>query len=117
MTVVVIAMTLSVLIAAMTAAAARGLLKANGAVGIRTAATMRSQEAWRVAHARALPTTVLTAAIVVAAGIVLLLVGLPEGQMETAGGILTAVTVVGVIGAAVIAHRAAQRVAAAERHA
>jgi hypothetical protein len=108
MIVILIAMTLSLLIAVMTAAAALGILKNNGAVGIRTTATMRSEKAWLRAHIRALPTTVATAAIIVIIGVALLSIGLTDEELETAGGILTGLTIVGLVGAAVIAHRAAK---------
>ncbi|WP_233571475.1 SdpI family protein [Cellulomonas triticagri] len=55
MSVCVLAIALSVLVIAMTWAGASGLLPANGFVGIRTPAILRSERAWQAAHRAALP--------------------------------------------------------------
>lgn len=109
MTVILIAMALSVLFTSMTAAAARGLLKNNGAIGIRTRATMRNQGAWQRGHASALPVTLITSALVVVTGATILLSDWQADSAETAGGALIGITIVGLLVAALIANRSAKQ--------
>jgi len=108
MPVVTIAMILSLVILAMTLTAAHGLLPLNGAVGIRTGATMRDEDTWRRAHQAALPVTALTAGVVVPAGVTSIASGWLDGHLELAGSVLLAATVAGLLVAAVVAHRAAR---------
>lgn len=110
---VVVAMAVAVMVWLITRAAARGHLTANGAIGIRTPATQRSEEAWVAAHRAALPVVAWGAAAVVGAAVVVLVVGfLTAQQTETAGLVLLVADIVLAVVAGVVAHRAAARVPA-----
>ncbi|MBD8078393.1 SdpI family protein [Cellulosimicrobium arenosum] len=110
MAVVWVATGLAVLVWAMTLAAARGVLPANGLAGIRTPATQRSEAAWEAAHRAALPVVSVAAVLVVAAGVVVLLAGMPDGVTPEAAGLtLLGAQAVAVVVAAVVADRAARR--------
>jgi len=101
---------LAVLIWAVTAAAAHGTLSANGLIGIRTPATQRSEEAWRASHRAALRLLTPTSLVVAIAGLIVALVPPVTRSVGEAGGlVLLGVYVLALIGAGVIAHRAAQR--------
>lgn len=108
MPLVALAMALSLGVFTMTLTAARGLLPLNGAVGIRTRATMHDRDAWRRAHQTALPVTALTAGVVVAAGVTSIAPGSLGGHLELVGAVLVAGTVAGLLLSAVVAHRAAR---------
>lgn len=105
MVLIVVAMVLAVAVPVMAWCAARGSLPANGVVGIRTRATRRSPEAWRAAHRAALP-------VVLAGGVVVLLLAVlavvrEPADPEIAGLVLLGVDVLVLIGAGVVAQRAA----------
>ncbi|CAM3888386.1 SdpI family protein [Isoptericola cucumis] len=111
MALLVVAMVLAVGVWLMTVAAARGRIGANGAIGIRTPATQRSQEAWVAAHRAALPLVTWGGLAVVVAALVVVLGGFLEPTaLEMVG--ITLVLAEGVLAviAGVVAHRAAARV-------
>ena len=110
---VVVAMAVAVMVWLITRAAARGHLTANGAIGIRTPATQRSEEAWVVGHRAALPVVAWGGAVVVLASVAVLVGGvLTAQQTETAGLMLLVGDIVLAVVAGVVAHRAAARVSA-----
>ena len=106
MALLVVAALLPLLLIAVTAAAARGAIPANGLVGIRTPATQRSEEAWRAAHRAALAVVVPGGVLVAVAGVVLAV--LRRGSDATGPGLvlLGAFLVVALAGLA-LAQRAA----------
>jgi uncharacterized membrane protein len=109
MALAVTAMILAIVVVAMTLAAARGALSANGLLGIRTPATQRSDDAWRAGHRAALP--VVTSGGVVGFVGALAVVGgaVPPGfTAETAGLVLIVLEGVAVSVGAVVADRAAR---------
>lgn len=113
MVVLVVAMAVAVGVWLITRAAARGHLGANGAIGIRTTATQRSEEAWVAAHRSALPLLTWGGLVVVVGALVILLGGfVAPDELETAGLVLLLAEGVLVVAAAVVAHRAASRVPA-----
>ncbi|MEL7975409.1 SdpI family protein [Isoptericola sp. F-RaC21] len=112
MVVLVVAVAVAVGVWLITRAAARGQLGANGAVGIRTPATQRSEAAWEAGHRAALPLLRWAAIVIALAGIGALLVLGPDGagRLEIAGLVLLVAVLVVVVVAGVVAHRAASRV-------
>jgi uncharacterized membrane protein len=54
---------------------ARGIIRRNAFVGVRTRATMRDDAAWRRAHEVAVLPTVITATTTIVAGVVLIAMG------------------------------------------
>jgi uncharacterized membrane protein len=110
MAVAVTAVVLAVLVVAMTRAAARGRLPANGLLGIRTPATQRSDTAWRAGHRAAFP-VVTWGGLVVLFGALAVLVGAVPSAFtpETAGLVLIALEGIVVVVGAVVADRAARR--------
>ncbi|MFI2103588.1 SdpI family protein [Isoptericola sp. NPDC019693] len=110
---VVTAMAVAVMVWLITRAAARGHLTANGAIGIRTPATQRSEEAWVVGHRAALPVVAWGGAVVVVASVVVLVGAFLTAQhTEVAGLVLLVVDIALTVVAGVVAHRAAARVPA-----
>ncbi len=115
MAVLVVAMAVAVGVWLITRAAARGYLGANGAIGIRTTATQRSEEAWVAGHRAALPLVRAAGLVVALAGLTALVVldaGRDASRYETTGLVLLVSEMVVVVVAAVVAHRAASRVPA-----
>ncbi|MEU2199751.1 SdpI family protein [Isoptericola sp. NPDC019482] len=113
MVLLLVAMVLALGVWLVALAAARGRLTANGAIGIRTPATQRSQEAWVAAHRAALPLVAWGGLAVVAAALVVLLGGFLEpAGLETVGITLVLAEGVLVVIAAAVAHRAAVQVPA-----
>jgi len=113
MVVLVVAMVLAVGVWLITLTAARGRLGANGAIGIRTPATQRSEEAWAAGHRAALPLVGWGGLAVVVVGLVVLVGGLVDADAaETAGLVLLVTEGALVVVAGVVAHRAATRVPA-----
>ena len=90
--------------------AAAGRIKNNGALGLRTPATMRSEEAWEAGHRAALfvvKPLCVWAGIAAVAGAVL-------GSWPPAGIVLVLISagllVAGTVGGGVVAHRAARSI-------
>ena len=95
---------------AMTAAASRGVLPANGMLGIRTPATQRSEAAWRAGHRAALKVVVPGSVVIVVLGL-LIVTGSSSGiaSMDAQGIAVLVLVGVMVVVAAVVANRAASR--------
>lgn len=107
MIVVILAVALSLMVVAVTFLAARGILPLNGFIGIRTRAVMRTEATWKAGHSSALPLTAGTSlATCIAAGVVLLVS--PAERLEETGLVATGVFVLGLLGAALVANRAAK---------
>lgn len=92
--------------------AAAGRIRNNGALGLRTPATMSSEEAWEAGHRAALPVVkplCIGAGIAAVAGAIL-------GSWAPAGIVLVLIAagllVAGAVGGGVAAHRAARSVSA-----
>lgn len=113
MALVVVAIVVTLGVVWMTFAAARGSLKANGLVGIRTTATQQSETAWQAGHKAALPFVIWGGFVVVIAGALMLLGVIPSWPEQGFGGLaLLGLEVVILIVSAVVAHRAARAVPA-----
>ncbi|HLU98553.1 MAG TPA: SdpI family protein [Thermobifida alba] len=92
---------------------ARGRLRPNPLVGIRTHATLSDERLWYAVHRRVAPWVVGAGAVFSAGGTVLLLLGDSVAQVVTILGTAPAALVL--VGAgSVLAHRAAHRVGEAE---
>lgn len=102
---------LAVAILAMTVAASRGALPANGLLGIRTPATQRSEAAWREGHRAALKVIAPWSVVIVVLGL-LIASGGTRGiaSLDAQGVMVLALFGVMAVVAAVVAHRAASRV-------
>ena len=92
-------------------AAADGRIRGNGALGLRTPATMASEAAWEGGHRAALP---LVRPLCVAAAVSALL-GAVLGSWPPTGLIFVllaaAFLVIGTVGGGIVAHRAARSAA------
>ncbi len=108
MPIVIVAMLLALLVVVLTILASRGILTVNGLIGIRTPTTKMSERAWEAGHKAAMPTVIVTAAVTVAGG-GLVLVGAVPGTTEFVGTALVAILVIGLIGAAIVAERGARK--------
>ena len=90
----------------------RGGLSRNSAIGIRTKRTLASEAAWAAAHATARPYLWGMAAIAGIHAIALLTVQLGD-HSESLGHVLAVSGFLGVLGAALLAWKAADRAATA----
>lgn len=101
----------SILLPALSWLAARGTLPMNPIAGIRIPSTMRSPAAWRAGHRGALPWTVVTAVVVVAGALVMMLARPRSGAPTVVWPLcLAGVLIIGTIVASVVASRAARDV-------
>jgi uncharacterized membrane protein len=98
-----------------TRAAADGDIPVNGLLGIRTAATKRSEAAWRAGHTAALPVLHLTAVAAVVGAAVTFVVALVLGA--DSNGITTLVLLLAYAVVVLLLLRAAQVANAAARSA
>lgn len=104
---IIITIVLAVVVTGVVWGAARGALPANGMVGIRTQKTQRSEGAWRAAHRAALRLVLPASAVVVLAGAIALF-ALPSGwNAEVVGLVLLALYAIMLVGAGLVAQRAA----------
>lgn len=100
---------LALLLVGVLAGAARGLIPANGLIGLRTPALLRSEEGWRAGHRAALR-IMAPAGVVVAGAAVAVAVLEPWGEQGgyVAGLVLLGVLVAVAVLATVVAHRTAR---------
>lgn len=103
-----VAFALALMWSAVGVLALRGALPRNRWLGVRAAATMRSDEAFGVANRVAAPGTLGAASICVVAGVLTLAVGGGWSVLFGVGGLVAAVVLVGVVGG--LGVRAAQAI-------
>ncbi|AHW65497.1 Putative secreted protein [Corynebacterium glyciniphilum AJ 3170] len=114
----VMAVVLSMVISQVTKAAARGDLPRSGAVGIRTAATKASDDAWTAGHEAAAPLArTVTLGTSVLAVVIIILSFIFDGAWVTALGVVPFVIVlVSLIPVVRAANRAARMAEAAKKN-
>lgn len=102
---------LAVLLVLMTWAAAVGLLPANGLVGLRTPALLRSEEGWRAGHLAALRVLLPVGVVVLGAcGYVAAVRPWSPDTTRVVGGALLVVLIGAALLATSLAHRRAKAV-------
>lgn len=104
---------LAALLLVMTWSAAAGRLPANGIVGLRTPALLRSEEGWRAGHRAALVVLAPVCPVVLGACVVAAAVRpWGRGTADLVGGVLLVVLLVAALVATLVAHRRARSVVA-----
>jgi uncharacterized membrane protein len=98
----------AVLVLVLTWLAARGSLPLNPVAGLRLPSTMRSPEAWQAGHRAALPTVVVTVAVILLASIAAFVDTSDVDRAVVVSLSCAGVLVLGMIVACVLASRAAR---------
>lgn len=109
MLLVVVSVAVSIVAVVICIVAQRGILPANGLVGIRTPAVMAGSGAWIAGHRAGLH-VMLPAAIGELIAAALVLAHVPPADPEIVGALMLAVLVVAIVLAAIVADVRARRV-------
>ncbi|WP_066081985.1 SdpI family protein [Pseudoclavibacter albus] len=89
--------------------AKRGVLPVGGFAGLRTPATNRSQDAWEAGHEAAFPWSLVVNGIAVVSAAATLVVRETPLSYLIVIGLAVLASLVGTVGAMILAHRAAKR--------